>query len=348
MEVISLHETAAVQQEADRLCELLNQQAEPLRRAALGKTGLLRDAREGEISFELLQQGRNAVYRLGGALRWYLKLPCNGKPDSIAREVDGFRHVREVFRSAENYYHPAAVRASLKNAYLLMTEVPGTQLNYELYRRCFSPFGRRFAEILPVFRTTGEILARFHSAGQSFDGPPASRLADKLGRRLLKAKKLDGTGQKVADWFGKNRPFETEQTFIHGNCTFRNVLVQSNTISLLDFETAGRGSRYNDLARMCSDLLLTRVAVAFPWKRAYLALREFLAGYHPVFPVSGETLLRHLALYVFDRYVQVYCVKKSKETISGIPVSGTRLNWLIQRLLEGDGAAVFDGVPPFL
>ncbi len=347
MEVLSILETAVVQAEADRLCALLEDQIDRLRGGELGKTGVLPATGSKDISFELLQKGRNAVYRLDGDRRWYLKLPCNGKPDSIAREIAGFCHVREVFGPAKNYYHPAAVRASLENAYLLMSEVPGNQLNYELYRRCFHPLGHRFEQILPVFRTTGEILARFHTAGQSFDGPPASRLADKLARRLLRAKKLDATGEKIAIWFAQNQSPETEQTLIHGNCTFRNVLVQQDTVSLLDFETAGRGSRYNDLARMCSDILLTRVAMAFPWKRAYQALREFLAGYHPLFPLSGETLLHYLALYICDRYVQVYCVKKSKETISGIPVSGTRLNWLIQRLLEGDGAAVFPDNPLF-
>lgn len=337
MIVLSLKETEEIAGEADRLCRWTETNADALR------NGKIADVQPCDgYDFKLLQMGRNAVYRLNGAMNWYLKLPCNGKPQGIQGEINGFDYVRTLFRDEAAYLHPCAVRASLESGYLLTAEVPGTQLNYELYRRIFHPLRRNFEALLPMFQHTGRLLALFHKDGASVEAPPIrARLDDKLRRRFAKAKKLDATGEKIAKWFEKNGPFETDQTFVHANCTFRNVLVQEKTISLLDFETAGKGSRYNDLARMCSDLVLTRAAAAFPWKRANEALSAFLAAYQSVFPVDAESLTRHVALYIFERYVQVYCVKKEKESIAGIPLSKSKLNWLHKRLLENDSRAIF-------
>ena len=337
MIVLSLKETEEIASEADLICRWAEVNAAALRNGNLANT---QPCENGEI--KLLQMGRNAVYRIAGPMNWYLKLPCNGKPQGIEGEINGFGYVRTLFRDEATYFHPCAVRASLESGYLLTAEVPGTQLNYELYRRIFHPLRRNFEALLPMFQHAGRLLALFHKKGAAVEAPPIrSRMDDKLNRRLAKAKKLDSTGEKIAKWFEKNEPFETDQTFVHANCTFRNVLVQEKTISLLDFETAGRGSRYNDLARMCSDLILTRAAAAFPWKRADKALATFLSAYQNEFPVDAEALTRHVALYVFERYVQVYCVKKEKESIAGIPLSKSKLNWLHKRLLENDSRAIF-------
>ena len=165
-----------------------------------------------------------------------------------------------------------------------------------------------------------------------------------IKRRIAKVAKPDPLGEKIARWYNENSPFETETTFMHGNCTYRNIFVQERIVSILDFETCGRGSRYNDLARVCSDIIQCRTALTFPWRRAYSALSLLLEGYRGVYPYHVTHLHNYLALYMFDRYIQVYCIKKEKETISGIPVARSRLRWLLERLLEGNTKAVFDNV----
>lgn len=297
-------------------------------------------AESSKQNIELLQLGRNAVYRIRGDTRWYLKMPCNGKTGGIEGEINGFRYMNDALADLGFYQHPAAVRASLENTYLLTAEVPGKQLNYILYRALLRPVFTQENSIKEIFHRCGIILGKFHKEGQGIDLPPVRGLQATLQRRLSKVKSLDMMGEKISRWFGDGIDVDGDHTIVHGNCTFRNILVNGYDLSIIDFETCGSGSRYNDLARMCSDIILCRTAIAFPWKRAYRALAAFLKGYGEIFPVEREQLLKYIALYIFDRYIQVYQIKKKKESISGIPVSASRLKGLHQQLLAED----FDGV----
>ncbi len=337
MEILSLNESSNIATEADELCCFIEQNADALRNGKIGKNGRLANR-----SIELLQIGRNAVYRIPGQNRWYLKMPCNGKTRGIIGEINGFRFIRDNFQNLEFYLHPAAIRSSLEEKYLLSAEVPGKQLNYKLYRACFRPGAKRGKQLENIFYRCGTMLGQFHKNGQGIDLPEVRRLDFILQRRIEKVKSLDKTGEKIARWLEENRSTDDQHTIVHGNCTFRNILVDGNRLSLIDFETCGSGSRYNDLARMCSDIILCRTAIAFPWKRAYVALAAFQKGYSEMFPFDREQLLKFIAYYIFDRYIQVYGIKRKKESISGIPVSRAKLNRLHERLLTGDTEGVFN------
>lgn len=340
MEILSLQENPAIAKEADSLCRLIEENAGALRSGSLGKQFRLEGA-----TVRLIQIGRNAVYKINSQTPWFLKLPCGKNREGIEGEAAGFRYVKEKFGAEEHYFHPPSIRASREKGYILAAEIPGSQLNYQLYRNIFYPSGKRFAKVGEMFYRCGQVLGSLHKNGIDYDIRPInSGLPNTLQRRIAKAAKPDFLGERIARWYRENSPFETENTFMHGNCTYRNIFVQERTASLLDFETCGRGSRYNDLARMCSDIIQCRIALAFPWRRAYSALSLLLEGYGKVYPYNAGHLFNYLALYMFDRYIQVYCIKKEKETISGIPVARSRLHWLLERLLEGDADAVFENV----
>lgn len=342
MEILSRQESPEIAREADRLCRIIEERDTALREGRAGKTARLENA-----VFQLLQIGRNAVYRIDDARRWFLKLPCGKNWKGLQGEALGFGFLKTVFPGAEYYLHSAAVRISFEKGYLLSAEVPGSQLNYHLYRGCFRASAKQFKQIEEMFWLCGQMLGEFHRAGARYPARPlASGLANTLERRLAKAERLDARGQEIARWRQAFTPFATEETFVHGNCTYRNIFVHGRQVGMIDFETSGRGSLYNDLARVCSDVILTRTALFFPWKRAFRALAALLEGYKSVYAYQPEYLLNYIALYIFDRYIQVYCIKKERETIAGIPVSRGKVHRLIDGLLEGDASSVFAGVRP--
>jgi aminoglycoside phosphotransferase len=341
MQILSLKESADIADEADRLCRIIEENADSLRDGSSGK-----ETRLGEASFRLLQTGRNAVYRIDSRSTWFLKLPRGKNWSGIEGEALGFRFIKENFANNKYYYHPASVRISRDKGYILVSGIPGSQLNYELYRGIFRPSKSSVEHLKEMFYCCGHSLGALHKAGKDFEARPIrSGLPNTLQGRLEKAgEKLDLTGEKIAEWYERNAPFDSKDTFIHGNCTYRNILVQGSTVSILDFETCGRGARYNDLARMCSDIILCRTALVFPWKYAYTMLSAFLQGYREVYPYDPDSIFNYVALYVFDRYVQVYCIKKERESISGIPVVRSRLSRLLENLLQHDVDSVFVNV----
>ncbi|MCB9089414.1 MAG: hypothetical protein H6628_14010 [Calditrichae bacterium] len=73
MEILSLNESLAVSRQADTLCILIDENTEALREGRFGKR-----TRLNGVVFELIQKGRNAVYRINSKQgRWFLKLACS-------------------------------------------------------------------------------------------------------------------------------------------------------------------------------------------------------------------------------------------------------------------------------
>lgn len=335
--ILSVGENEAISRQTDTICLLIENHIDSLRSCALGKKGHLNG-----VSFELLQKGRNAVYRVTAKENiWFLKVVCSEHRKGIEGEIIGYEFIRDNFRTLGYYLHPEAVRASLDAGYILVSEIPGQQINYHLYRTCFHPLASGFDMLRENFHRCGIILGHFHKSGQYFDSRNLkSGLANTLQRRLTRVKKHDKMSEQIAAWYEASDSFETELSIVHGNCTFRNIFSHQEKVALLDFETIGRGSRYNDLSRVCSDILLTRVALFFPWKRALKLLGDFLTGYRSVYPYDTEMLTRYISLYIFDRYVQVYRIKNSKETVSGIPYASGKYQWLLTQLLANNGSAL--------
>ena len=340
MEILSLKEDLNISRQTDTICLLIENHVDALRGCKLGKK-----TRLNGVSCELLQKGRNAVYRLSNENdTWFLKIVCGDKRMGIEGEILGYQFIRQHFDKLGYYHHPESVRASEKLGYILVSQIPGGQINHALYKQCFSPFKKDWSQLMESFHRCGVILGQFHKKGMDFKGRDMkSGLASTLGRRLARVKKPDAMTKKIADWHAGNN-FETETGIVHGNCTFRNIFVHEEKISLLDFETLGHGSRYNDLSRICSDILIGRIAIFFPWKRAQEALGAFLKGYRSAYPYDADMLMKYTALYLFDRYLQVYMIKKGKETVSGIPVSHARHHWMLERLLAGDSRSLFPGI----
>lgn len=340
MEILSLNESLAVSRQADTLCILIDENTEALREGRFGKR-----TRLNGVVFELIQKGRNAVYRISSKHgRWFLKLACSDNRAGIEGEILGFQFMREHFRDVSEYHHPAAVRASVRKGFILASEIPGEQLNYQLYRACLPPWRRNAGDLDRLFHHCGRVLGLFHKRGVAFPlREIKSGLPNTLQRRLERVKKPDELTGKIGLWYAQNAPFDTPGTIVHGNCTFRNIFGHGEQVSILDFESVGHGSPYNDLSRVCSDVIMTRTALWFPWKKAYSALEALLQGYRSTHQYDPEILLKYIALYILDRYVQVYNIKREKESVSGIPLSGEKHRWLLQSLLNNDVRAVLPG-----
>lgn len=339
MEIIATAPTEAQFPELTQISDAVAANYDTLRE---GENGTSVEA--GQLRIDYFQSGRNVVYRVHGERLWYLKIPKNGKTDGLIGDARGYRFANDVWQQTPAYLPVEAVGVSHSPAFIVSAQVPGEQLNQVVYRACWQP-GSGIKQMRAVLGDFGEMLALFHKNGVSAEAPTISKALDqKLADRIKKAKKLDETGQKIEKWLATHSPVDPQPTLIHGNCTFRNVLVHNSRVHLLDYETCGTGSRYNDLARICSDILLTRTALIFPWRRAYRLLDVFLQRYHAVHPIDKSLLLQFTGLYLFERYIQVYLVKKSSESIAGMPVSKAALRRLLDSLIVDNIEDVFKNI----
>ena len=92
----------------------------------------------------------------------------------------------------------------------------------------------------------------------------------------------DATIDAIAEWCQARDLSDEGETFVHGNFRLDNIHRIGERLGFLDFENRGTGSRYQDLSRPVSDLLLTQATVMFPLDRARNCVESFLKGYKQV------------------------------------------------------------------
>ena len=377
MNILSLRESKAIAYEADLLCEIIDFHSQKLREVRLGRKVYL----DG-VSFKLFQKDRNTIYRIQFAREktishWFLKMSRSRNPEMARREILGAEVVRKALASQTGYYHRSAIRASVDDAYVLYTEIPGRPLHRVFYLACLTPMPKmmsgRSTVALTVLSETfsylGRVVANCHKykfqdkasshnpvlESLAFNGnectahpdniPRVSRHpAVSLRKALDKITASDATSRSILQWAERHRQLTVNPVFVHGNLRLDNVIVHEGKICLIDFENCGYGPPYNDLCWICCLILLTRAMHLFPWKRARLALNSFLEGYRSVSNYDGEILLQYITMCLCEFYIGTYFSGHIKAKIAGIPVNRKRFQQLVIAMLEGDINPVLAGV----
>jgi len=361
---LSVHEEPLAANEADTLCELIEQNYATLREAQLGERAML-----GGAAFRLLQTDRNTIYRIkclskkgsdplnrGGLtpfrigskarLRWYLKIPRRGAAEWIRQEIRGAEAVRESLEGHPGYRHPAAIRASTDTPYLLCAEVPGRTLNRQLYLACWMRRLSAARRVRQAFYYLGDALARLHAVSGEFPGiSPLRDAAASLDASIRRTQPGDGTLDAIARWAERNGRGDAPRTFVHGNLKMENVLVRDDRVCLIDFENCGCGTPYDDLSWPVSQVALLETLVFFPWKPGLDALQALLEGYRNSNTYSAELLLRYVTMRVSQYYVDTCCPRFTRPRVAGIPIRRRRLAQMVSALLEERFRDVFPGVP---
>ena len=311
--------------------------------AALKNGDCGKDFQLGSASFQHVDVGRNRVLRITGESTWYLKIPLKYVDTAIDNEDAGLTRIQGTIEKLPQYQPIAEARVSREKGYILTAEIEGEQLNYGFYRACLSVLPRRMKEINQCFFNLGVVAATFHQENKGYKGECSSKdVYDSLQRRIERLTHSDNLIEKILKWFEINKSVDENTTFIHGNLSLKNILCSGEKIGLLDFEACGAGQRYHDMATLCRDIIACRSAAFFPWKRAQASLLAFLEGYKSIYPYDKKILLNHVAAFFFARYLQVYHLKKQKESIAGIPVTKFRFVKLVNEFLDGRACSLFE------
>ena len=321
----------AVAAEADLLCRMIDRHAEDLRRACLGRTFHL-----DRIPFRLWGVGRNAIYRINHGNGWFLRLSRASDPTFMARERCGADAITGALASRSDYCGPTVVRVSLNRSYVLTPAVDGRPLNHLLATRSWWPGTTGAVRVVRSFQTLGAQLAALHETARAESATPQAheRPFTALRRRLGRVSPQDGMRREIEVWLDAHDRTDEGGTFVHGNLRLDNILQRGARLGLIDFEHSGSGSRYQDLSRPVSQLLLTRATGLFPRSVIRASLDGFLEHYQLARPLE----MAELDAYVACRFAH-YCVVHAAGGLvagrtAGLPVWRKQLQQLTRTLFE--------------
>jgi Ser/Thr protein kinase RdoA (MazF antagonist) len=331
-------EISELQAEADWLCSVVTENAEPLRAAASGRDVQLKGAR-----FRLHLKDRNTLYRVSGRFNWFLKLTPPGD-QAVGRERLGADTIAGVLGTRPDYCGAAVVRVSTNPSFVLAAAVPGKPLNRVLVTESWIPTAAAAARLEAAFGTLGALLGMLHAKGRiGGDAPRATkRPFEALKAASARIRSRDAVTLAIAECLARHRDDERDETFVHGNMRLDNVLVSEGRIGFVDLEHSGNAPFYQDLSRPVSQLLLTRATIGFPHHRVVSYLGSFLSAYGRVHAYEP----RQLGDYVFARLGK-YCLENRRKMLPGrigaLPIVGSKLDRLALAVLrEGVEGAVPD------
>ncbi len=122
-------------------------------------------------------------------------------------------------------------------------------------------------------------------------------------------------------------PSELQRCLVHGNPRMDNVLVNNQSISLIDFENTGMGSPYDDLSIVCSQLKVLQALLWFPAIPPQEALKAFLSGYRLEQAIEMAILEACIAIRLVELYREY--VRKGGGSMAGIPILRRKLHSLV-------------------
>ena len=331
---------AEFQRETDTLCEDIERHYDSLRAGALGKRFRLSSSACRQVALN-----RNAIYRLqSGSHAWFLKLPVGERSDMVARESLGARTLCDALPDQPHYLRPSLIRVSETPGYVLTSELPGRYLTSSLYRSILSVRGAAAREVSRGgFHSLGRVLGRVHNIGPVAEVLPSTSMPayDKMRKAFDRLERPDSLCASIEDWAERFRP-DPDRCFVHGNLRRENIFFHRRRVGLIDFETCGTGSRYDDLSLICSNLALARAAACFPWSRVYAAWAALLDGYRQEYRYEHTTFWSYMLLQLAASYA--WKLAGRSVTVARVPVSRKKLESLIRGILEADIASAFPGV----
>lgn len=333
MSILSLQESSALSERADRLGRIVEEHAGPLRENALGRCFRL----EG-VRFHRFRSDRNTIYRVNDGQRWFLKMPRNPCSEAVRREMIGARAVCECLADSTSYRHPALVRTSTQFGYVLTSNLGGRMIGRELYRSLLFPLLWSQSRLHEAFRHLGKAVARLHGFRPAEHVTLSRTALAALRNELRRVSRPDRQCQLIQDRIQNASPFATG-CFAHGNLSLENVIVSKRNVSLVDFENCGTGSPYDDLSLICGQLAVTATAVHLPAEPTLAARDAFLEGYRRQAEFEPDLLGRAITWRLCHYYVYNFCGDRPRPTLAGLPVLRGRIRRLIAKSLDERPAA---------
>jgi Ser/Thr protein kinase RdoA (MazF antagonist) len=321
---------AYLEAEADRLCQLIEQNAGPLRTAALGRSFRLDSA-----EFRLHATARNTVYRVRADESWFLKLTRDGSSGAMVHERQGVSAIERAIGQDPSYQGAPVTRVSLDPPYVLAAAIPGRSLNRDFLLLAWGLAPGASNTLTRSFATMGTLLATLHGAAPVAPDVIAAttRPFQHLDQLLERAKQPDETIRGIRAWRIAHPHSDEGHAFQHGNFRLDNILRVGDRLGFIDFENSGSGTIYQDLSRPVSELLLTRSLLVFPRGRVTRSIVTFLRAYAARQPFDAGALSDYVTARIARYYFETHA-RKFRASIGGIPVSRQKLTALMMTLLD--------------
>lgn len=315
----------AVQVELRELADLIEAHVDLLRKASRrGKFEL------GRFQFRFIKQDKNTVYYVTGDHAWYLKLPVSIRERMMQRESLGIRVTSESMPCVQGYYAARAATVSMLKGYILVAEVRGQPLNRFLYLSVFRLPGFDQAGLCRVYENLGRTLGHLHNLPVQEKPIESDRGVRKTASRWSPEDCSDQKLRQVMELALQKVPNDMAICLVHGNPRMDNVLVNNESVSLIDFENTGIGSPYDDLSIVCSQLEVLRTLLWFPGTPPREARRSFLDAYRNEHDID-EDILRDCVAVRFVEFYREYMRKGGR--IAGIPIITRKLHALAMQML---------------
>lgn len=331
------NKTGAPVDEVDELCAHIDARADSLRDAGLGRQFEL-----GGATFLLVSQKDNAIYRVRReGNRWFLKFPCGNRAERIQHEIAGAQAMEASLGSSHCYQHADVIRISDVGLYTLYSAVHGANPNPVLHRACLLAIAGLGSGAAQSFEHLGYVLGRMHNFSGGSDLWATADSLRLLRRDLESVSASHPIAERISAWIDCDPP--SERSWIHGNIKSRDIFMSKQGVCIIDFESCGQGSPYEDLAGLFSHMILLRALPIFPWRRARQAMTAMLNGYRGERPVDRRSLCYYITLRVC-RYYVTNAILRHPPSLVGVPIVGRKLTTMIECLLNEELEFALEGV----
>lgn len=330
MKILSLAEDQSLASEADELCRVAEIRGGQLQEMECG-SGLTLDGRV----YRCISSDKNRIFRVTGKHHWYLKFSL--QEEWIRHEIAGAEAIRKTLAGFEGYLHAGAIRASIEGRYTLYSAIDGRDFNSVLLYRGLTGLAGLGAGAGPAMYNLGRSLARFHSYNGGGDMKALNPdTLSYLGEYLHRIRQPGPLEERIADWVARQRSEDTGVAWIHGNIKSEDILIANDRVCLIDLGTCGIGAPGEDLAGLCTYLMLFRAVPAFPWRIARQAMSALLQGYTQESGINTSCLYSYITRGICRYYLKNMVLHGGIASISGMPVLKRRIERMIAQLLEED------------
>jgi len=287
-----------------------------------------------QLQFTLIHAADRSVYRIdipGTEQFLVLKIWStdeNGVPlkQTNLSILDEFEKTQSAYRAwsktcQESYSMGEPVAVSESRQALLLTGCPGEEFSKYLNKKLLIwPCAR--AAIRRRFRGAGEWLAYFHSA--SMRDEDGIEYLD--NRRMHLIRMLDAIQNTVSDpGIGRlpvsrfddliNPIDSLPVVLIHGNYALRNLLVNDNSVSVIDFEESRRECSAFDVGQFVAEILVRGFLPTLSRGFIDRSVRDFLDGYSVLCKLDANLLDAYVGYHLVAFYFE-HVRRKSLNSIA--------------------------------
>ena len=335
---LSVSEDESVACEADQLCYLAEKHNNQLFKFKRNQKIIINDNK-----FHCISSDKNIIFKVQGKFHWFLKFSLN--EEWVQHEIIGAMAAKKTLGQFDGYRHADVIRASTTSKYTLYSSVDGMDFNTMLIKACLVGVVKFPNFIVPVMQNLGRSIGKLHSYNISPEvkalNPNTSHYINSYLNELNESNSIV---DKIVHWIEKHPTSPESTSWIHGNIKSEDIIISNRKVTLIDFGTCGIGESYEDLTNICAYLWLLRAVPLFPWRIAQHAMSALFDGYAKEYHYDKRTLATYITYGIFRYYIKNVVMGNGIATLSKMPVSRSRIDYLILKLLDDDYQSAFEGI----